>query len=183
MGAVDEVLTPRLRIRMWEPEDLAALAEIFAKPQVWHFPFGRGFSEEETENYLTAKIADQKRGILSPSAAEDRATGGIIGYISLAPPNYLPEIMPAVEIGWRLDPSYWGRGLATEGARALLEYGFDVMALSEIVSVYEPENVASGRVMDKLGMHLERETLHPALDRPLRVHRLSRKEWEAAKAG
>jgi RimJ/RimL family protein N-acetyltransferase len=166
-----------LRIRDWAHDDLAPLCEIFARPEVWQFPFGRGLSAEETETYLDRKIETQEAGIASPSAAEERSTGRLIGYIALSPPDWLPEVMPSVEIGWRLDPSSWGRGLATEGARALLGYGFREMALSEILSIYEPDNVASGRVMRKLGMSFDRETRHPWFDRTLHIHHLSRAEW------
>jgi len=96
----------------------------------------------------------------------------------LAPPDWLPEVMPAVEIGWRLDPRVWNQGLASEGARAMLDYGFDELALPEILSIYEPDNVASGRVMEKLGMQVERDTVHPYFDRPLRIYRMSRHQWE-----
>ena len=113
-----EILTPRLRIRPWQPEDLAALAEIFAKPEVWRFPFGRGLTLQETEDYLTGKIEAQRSTGPVPAAAEDRATGRLIGYIALSPPDWLPEVMPTVEIGWRLDPLHWGQGLTTEGAAA-----------------------------------------------------------------
>ena len=175
-----EVLTARLRIRDWVPDDLDALAPVFAKPEVWRFPFGRGFSIEETETYLSRKIEAQDRGTASPSAAEDRGTGQLMGYVSLAPPEWLPEVMPAVEIGWRLDPPFWGKGIATEGARALLAYGFRDMDLAEILSIYEPANVASGRVMQRLGMHFAREVRHPYFDRELHIFRLARTEWETA---
>jgi RimJ/RimL family protein N-acetyltransferase len=60
----------------------------------------------------------------------------LLGYITLSPPDWLPEVMPTVEIGWRLDPIVWGQGLASEGAEALLAYGFDELALPEILSIY-----------------------------------------------
>jgi RimJ/RimL family protein N-acetyltransferase len=173
-----ELLTSRLRIRNWTRDDLAPLAEIFAKPRVWKYPFGRGFSEEETTTYLMRKIESQDAGLVSPSAVEEITDGRLIGYVALSPPDWLPEIMPCIEIGWRLDPHYWGRGLATEGARALLEYGFTEMSLDEIFAIYEPDNVASGRVMQRLGMSFERETTHPWFKRPLHIHHLSRSEWE-----
>jgi RimJ/RimL family protein N-acetyltransferase len=175
-----EVLTRRLRIRDWTPDDLLPLSAIFARPEVWRFPFGRGLSTEETEGYLHRKIEAQDAGTASPSAVEERGSGRLIGYIALAPPDYLPEVMPSVEIGWRLDPSRWGLGLATEGAQALLAYGFVEMALPKVLSIYEPDNVASERVMRKLGLRFERETQHPYFDRVLHVHSLQRSEWELA---
>jgi RimJ/RimL family protein N-acetyltransferase len=85
--------------------------------------------------------------------------------------------MPAVEIGWRLDPLVWGRGLATEGALAILDFGFEVLDLESVVSIHEPENVASGMVMRHLGMQFERDTVDPARDLPLRVYRISKSQW------
>jgi RimJ/RimL family protein N-acetyltransferase len=177
---IREVLTARLRIRDWTPDDLDSLVQIFSKPEVWRFPFGRGLDAGETETYLRRKVEAQDAGIASPSAMEDRSTGRLLGYVALSPPEWLPEVMPAVEIGWRLDPSFWGKGLATEGARALLAYGFRQMALTEILSIYEPENDASGRVMQRLGMRFDREMLHPYFARPLHIYRMSLEEWEAA---
>lgn len=161
-------------------EDLGPLAEIFAKPEVWTYPFGRGWTTSETENFLRGRIEAQDTAWLGPGAAEERATGRLVGYILLSVPTYLPEVMPKIEIGWRLDPVVWGRGLATEGAAALLAYAFEQLALPEVLSVYEPDNVASGRVMEKIGMHVERDTVHPFFQRPLRIYRLSREEWEAS---
>jgi RimJ/RimL family protein N-acetyltransferase len=89
------------------------------------------------------------------------------------------QVMPTVEVGWRLDPDYWGHGLATEGGRAALSFAFETLGLDEIVSIYEPDNVASGRVMEHLGMRPERDTVHPTLGVPLRVYRIDRPEWSA----
>jgi RimJ/RimL family protein N-acetyltransferase len=175
---VDELLTSRLRLRRWRRDDIAALTDVFAKPEVWQFPFGRGFSTEETEAFLAFRIAEQAIGGWSDWAVELRDSGRLIGYFGLSEPHFLPEVMPTVEIGWRLDPVAWGRGLATEGARAALAEGFSNSALHEVVSIYQPENVASGRVMERLGMHFDRDTVHPTRALALRVYRLSRVEWK-----
>lgn len=176
-GAEEEILTERLRLRPFRQGDLAALSEIFAKPEVWRFPFGRGFTAEETEAFLHLRMDRQTEPGTSPGAVEERSTGRLIGYIHLTPPDWLPEVMPAVEIGWRLDPGWWGRGIATEGARAVLGYGFEVMDLSEVLSIYQPENTASGRVMQRLGMGLDRRARHPYFGVELLVYRLTREAW------
>ena len=173
-----EVLTTRLRIRDFVPGDLEPLVEIFAKPEVWRFPFERAFTPEETDGYLRRRIDAQVSGSASPAAVEERTTGRLLGYIALSPPDWLPEVMPAVEIGWRLDPPYWGQGLATEGARAMLDYGFDVMGLTEILSIYEPDNIASGQVMKRLGMRFLRKTMHPYFGRPLHIYAMSAADRE-----
>lgn len=75
-----------------------------------------------------------------------------IGYIGLAIPRFQAHFTPCVEIAWRLAAEYWGRGLATEGARAVVERAFSEWGLSDLVSFTVPGNVRSRRVMEKLGM-------------------------------
>lgn len=176
---IDELLTERVRLRRWSLDDLEPLTRIFGQPEVWRFPFGRGFTAQETEAFLVRRIREQESGVWVVWAAEHRASGRLIGYIGLSEPHFLPEVMPTVEIGWRLDPAEWGRGLATEGARATLTHGFSALGLDEVVSIYQPENVASGRIMVRLGMRFDRDTRHPSSGLAFRVYRLSRREWES----
>ena len=86
--------------------------------------------------------------------------------------------MPTPEIGWRLHPSYWRRGRATEAAKAALEQGVTALGFSEVVSIYEPESVASGRVTERIAMTLDRDTKHPRSVPPLGVHRFHRDAWK-----
>ena len=173
-----EILTPRLRLRHWHESDLDRLTRVFAQPEVWYYPCRRGFTAEESANFLTRMIDYQDRGVWHPLVAEERSTQQLIGYIGLSEPNFLPEVMPSVEIGWRLDPRAWRRGLATEGARAVLDQVFADGQLDSVVSIYEPANVASGDVMRRLGMQLDRETRHPESGDDLRVYRISPAQWE-----
>jgi RimJ/RimL family protein N-acetyltransferase len=136
-----------------------------------------GWGRDETEEFLERRIAEWATRGWSLWAVEVKGERKLIGYLGLAPPEFLPEVMPTVEIGWRLDPAWWGRGFATEGGRAALAYGFEVLDLDEIVGIYEPENRASGRVMNRLGMTPWRDATHPTLDVPLRVYRIMRNEW------
>jgi RimJ/RimL family protein N-acetyltransferase len=82
--------------------------------------------------------------------------------------------MPAVEIGWRLARSQWRQGFATEAARAALAFGWDPVGLDRVVSVHAVGNDASGNVMQKLGMHLDRDTVHPTNGRAVRVYAIDR---------
>jgi len=111
-------------------------------------------------------------------AAELRQTGEFIGYVGLAVPNFTAPFTPCVEIGWRLAASHWGRGLATEGARAVLAYAFEELRLAEIVSFTVPANLRSRRVMEKIGMTRDAgdDFDHPNLaeGHPLRRHVLYR---------
>jgi len=92
-------------------------------------------------------------------AAELRATSQFLGYIGLSIPAFQAHFTPCVEIGWRLDADHWGQGLATEGARAVLDHAFNELALPEVVSFTTPVNLRSIRVMEKLGL-----TRNPADD-------------------
>jgi RimJ/RimL family protein N-acetyltransferase len=104
--------------------------------------------------------------------------GALIGYTGFGLPTFLPEVMPTPEIGWRFHPDYWGHGFATEAADAALAHGFSELGFAEVVSIYEPDNVASGRVMKRIGMQPERDTVHPQLGLPLRVYRLTAQQWQ-----
>ena len=112
-----------------------------------------------------------------------RATGELIGFTGLAVPEFLPEVMPAVEIGWRLGRPFWGRGLATEAARAALRLGLIDLRLERIISIAQVGNDASERIMGKLGMRVARETVEPAFGRPIRVHAITTPQYLAAYPG
>jgi len=107
-------------------------------------------------------------------ALERRDTGELIGNTGLAIPDFLPEILPAVEIGWRLGRAHWRQGFATEAARAALTFAWDPVGLDRVVSVHAVGNDPSGRVMQKIGMHLDRETVHPKNGRAVRVYAIDR---------
>ena len=111
-------------------------------------------------------------------AADLKASGEFIGFVGLSVPGFEASFMPAVEIGWRLVAEHWGRGLATEAAREVLRYGFEVVGLESVVSFTVPANVRSRRVMEKIGMtHDPLEDFdHPQLPvgHPLRRHVLYR---------
>jgi RimJ/RimL family protein N-acetyltransferase len=112
-------------------------------------------------------------------AAELRATGEFIGFIGLSVPTFEAHFTPCVEIGWRLAAAHWGKGLATEGARAALDFGFNELQLPEVVSFTTAANLRSRRVMEKLGMtrNPADDFDHPGLTEghPLRRHVLYRK--------
>jgi RimJ/RimL family protein N-acetyltransferase len=122
-------------------------------------------------------------------AAELLDQSEFIGFIGLAVPRFKAAFTPCVEIGWRLASAHWGRGLATEGAQAVVRHAFQVLALRELVSFTVPANVRSRRVMEKLGMtHNPADDFdHPQLPEahPLRRHvlyRLTREAWFASQS-
>jgi RimJ/RimL family protein N-acetyltransferase len=172
------VETERLRLRPWRHDDLDALAVLFAEPAMWRYPFGRGLTREETEQFLDRHIRHRVTHGFGMWAAELRDKAALVGCIGLAVPTWLPEVLPAVEVGWRLHPDWWGRGLATEGGEASLRHGFDDLGLDRIISIFTPENVASGRVMARLGMrHWLRTT--DGQGGPLDIQEITAMEWRA----
>ncbi|HYN32931.1 MAG TPA: GNAT family N-acetyltransferase [Ilumatobacteraceae bacterium] len=167
--------TDRLVLRPLEMADLEELASLHAEESFWHYPFGRGWSRDETESFLQRTIYRYRDPGIAVSAVVVGDTGELAGWAGLSIPTFLPEILPAVEVGWRLGEEYRGRGFATEAGRAWVDYGFDVLRLDDIVSIYEPENSASGAVMRRLRFILQRETIHPTRGARLHVMSLSRK--------
>ena len=141
--------TPRLVLRAWRALDREPFARMNADPGVMEF-FPATLSQAES-NVLVDRIGAQleQRGF-SLYAAELRETGEFIGFIGLSMPS--ADIAAVPEIGWRLAPEFWNRGLATEGARAALRFAFDELGLDEVVSFTAAINLRSRRVMEKLGM-------------------------------
>ena len=85
-------------------------------------------------------------------ATELKADKKFIGFIGLHVASFQAHFTPCVEIGWRIAAPYWGKGLATEGSREVVRYAFEWLRLESLVSFTVPENVASRRLMEKLGM-------------------------------
>ncbi|MEU7165298.1 GNAT family N-acetyltransferase [Streptomyces morookaense] len=162
--------TPRLTLRRWREDDLDAMAEINSDPEVMRW-IGDGSVQDREQT--AARIAVWERAWeelgVGLFAVECRDTGRLAGFTGLSVPLFLPEVLPAVEIGWRLGRPFWGRGLATEAARAALDFALRERGLARIVSIHTVGNEASERVMRKLGMRMERETVHPLSGRRVRV--------------
>jgi RimJ/RimL family protein N-acetyltransferase len=167
--------TDRLRLRPWRPaEDLPALAALNSDPGVmrWLAPH-RPLRPDESAALLDRIVTHWREHGYGLWAVEPRDDGaGCIGFTGLAIPSFLPEVLPAVEVGWRLAPAWWGRGLATEAARASVAHGFDTLGLASVVSIIDPGNTRSLRVAAKLGMRPGADRLHPVTRRRLRVMEL-----------
>jgi RimJ/RimL family protein N-acetyltransferase len=152
--------TQRLLLRAWQPSDEAPFAALNADPEVTRYlrgPMRRDESEE-----LLARIRGhwQEHGF-GLYAVEVKESGAFAGFVGLAIPSFLPEVLPAVEVGWRLAREHWGNGYATEGARASLVHGFGELGLAQIISIIDPGNAASIRVAERLGMARGRDRIHP----------------------
>ena len=175
-----EIRTERLILRRPTDADLDELAAMNADPEVMRY-IGRGVTRtrEETAAGLARVHAEweaQGRGMF---ALELCASGRFVGWVALTEPAFLPEILPAVEIGWRLAREHWGQGYATEAPRQALRFGFDDCGLDRVVSIRHVDNRASQRVMEKLGLRPERQTVVPATDQPVVVHELTRSGYRS----
>jgi RimJ/RimL family protein N-acetyltransferase len=111
-------------------------------------------------------------------AVEIPGAADFAGFIGLTTPRFEASFTPCIEIGWRLAADHWGRGYATEGARAALDFAWRTLKLPEVVSMTVPANLRSRRVMEKIGMSYspQEDFLHPMLaaDHPLAMHVLYR---------
>jgi len=184
MGAA---VTSRLELRPIDESVTDALARVFAKPEVWMFPFGRGFSRSETEEFVVAQARHWRTLGFGLWALVERTVAKTIGYAGLSVPTFLPEVLPAVEVGWRLDPEAWGHGYATEAGTAALEKAFTTLGLAEVISLPQVDNPPSVRVAERLGMQLRRTTTAPATAKrgpvEVAVMTISCGEWEARATG
>ena len=196
---------PRLRLRPWQPADLAPLAAINADPAVMrHFPEPMTRAESNTwAARLQAHIDTNGCGFW---CVERREAPGCIGAVGLmhipwqvpwqsagpiqtsAPagaPVIGPAFTPAVEIGWRIAPAHHRQGYAEEAARLALAAGFGPIGLAEIVAFTVPANAPSWRLMAKLGMAPAGRFAHPRLppDHPLSEHLLYRLRRPLAAGG
>lgn len=176
-----EVTTPRLRLRRFRAEDAEALAPAFAKREFWDFPFGRGFTAQETAAFVAGQLASWELFDLGCWIIEAEGRALPIGYAGLSVPLFLPAVLPAVEVGWRLDPDAWGQGYASEAARAALHEAFTTLGLDRVCSLPQVENKASIRLCERLAMTYDEEIAAPATDRRaavrIAVHWITREDW------
>ena len=150
MRAMNPIRTQRLVLREWREADLAPWAAINADPQVREHlggPLTRAQSDASVARF-TAALAERGYGWW---AVEERATRSLIGFAGLDP---VDDTLPVdgVEIGWRLARAAWGHGYATEAARATLTFGFETLALPEILAITTTGNLRSQAVMRRIGM-------------------------------
>ena len=179
-----DVTTERLALRRPQARDLEALARVFAVREVWQFPYGRGFTRDETQAFLASQLGAWETTGFGLWLAHLGEQGPLIGFVGLSVPTFLPEVLPAVEVGWRLHPAHWGRGYATEGARAALHEAFTTLGLPQVCSIPQSDNPASWAVCERLALHLERPVTIPANARRgslhARLYTLTRAQWDAS---
>ena len=173
------IQTKRLVLRSWQEEDYEPFARLNADPRVMRY-FPKMLTLQESNSFAQDKAEHIQKYGWGLWAVALVSTDEFIGFIGLNEERDLFET-PVIEIGWRLAFEYWGRGYATEGAKAALEYGFKTLGLNEIFSWTTEENMRSRAVMERIGMHRDSKFDHPRLpyDHPLKRHvryRITKKE-------
>lgn len=152
----------RLGFRNWTDSDLTEFAKINADSEVMeHFP--KPLSEKETEEFIDRLKKHYAKNGYNYFATEILDSGELIGFVGLAFQDYKSEFTPAVDLGWRLKKSAWGKGYANEGAKKCLEFAFDELNLDKIISTCPKKNSRSENVMKRLGMEKIGEFNHPKL--------------------
>jgi RimJ/RimL family protein N-acetyltransferase len=164
--------TERLNLWPFREADLDAYARLCADPEVVRY-VGSPFSRAEAWLHMATMLGHWQLRGYGMWAVEERARGVLIGRIGF----YEPEGWPGLELGWMLARDQWGRGLATEGARAALAFAFATLRKPQVISLIRPENRASIRVAEKLGERLRGRS--PALGVETLVYGIGRQEWEA----
>jgi len=164
--------TERLRLRMLRDSDLDNLASLFADPDVMRY-VGNGQPTDriEAEKALASIIAHWDRHGFGRWAIEEKGSGEFVGYGGLRSLRGTPEVV------YHLAKRYWGNGFATEMARASLRFGFTEKGFDRIVAIAKPENAASIRVMEKVGMHFEMQTTY--YDIEVVQYEINRDEFKA----
>jgi len=149
-----EVATDRLFLRQFSREDLDAYGAIMGDYEVgkW-FPKGQGYTREEARRSLDNIMNHWVKNGFGIWAITDKITRVLLGRCGL---NLIAETSE-VEVDFVIARSYWGRGYATEAAMAALAYGFETLKLGRIIALAKPDNTASRRVIEKIGMRYVRE--------------------------
>lgn len=145
------VKTDRLTLRHWQDSDRQPFAQMNADPRVMEF-FPSLLTREESNRFIDRIEAGFARHGFGLCAVELQSDRSFLGFIGLSVPGFQAHFTPCVEIGWRLAVHAWGRGFATEGAKAMAAYAFHHLNLDSLVSFTSEQNIRSRRVMERIGM-------------------------------
>ena len=179
MTTIPTLTTERLVLRGYREDDVPALAAIHGDPQVMRFLGATGepkSSLADAWDHIATHLGHWALKGCGKWAAVEKSSGLLVGRIGYFD---APYEWPGLELGWTLSPTVWGKGYATEGARAALNWGFETLATNEIISAIRPGNDPSIRVAERLGeRHVRDYTLH---GKPCLIYAISRQEWKAVR--
>jgi RimJ/RimL family protein N-acetyltransferase len=177
--------TERLLLRRFTAADAGPLAALYGDPRVMRFITPRPPTLAEVESQILPGYLVEYRELaegLGSFAAVERETGQVAGRFSLKPAKSY-GLTGGTELGFRLYPEFWGRGLATEGARALVGLAFGRLRLDRVVATTMADNTGSWRVLEKCGLrrvrtfYYEGADLMPGAEHGDFVYELTRSDW------
>ena len=177
------LFTSRLKLTVFSQSHLSELVRLNADPEVMRY-FPATLSSKESAALLQKIIEHQRINEYSLFGLHLEETDAFVGWCGLMKVSFSTHFAPAVEVGWRLNKIFWGKGMAPEAAKSVLRFGFLELGLSEIVSFTTELNQPSIRVMQKIWMKCNPEDTfdHPKLpvNHPLHWHmlyRLQKTDW------
>ena len=157
--------TKRLLLRRFAPADADAMIQVFCDPNVMRFSEGVR-TPDWVVAWLEKCVAQEAANpIPDPWAVVEKSSGAVMGYCGLFD---CPDIngRPEIEIGYRLAIRYWGYGYASEAACAVRDLAFGSFGLTRLIAMIDPQNTASIRVAEKLGMRRAGEVMFPGYTHP-----------------
>lgn len=164
--------TARLLIREFEGGDTPALVKILGDPSVMEFSSKGALTEADTAEFIQWCNGSYQEHGYGQWALLERKSGVLIGFCGLS--HATVDGVDEVEIAYRLAQNQWGKGLASEAASAVLEYGFSICNIDSIVGIVSPRHEASIRVLEKVGFESFSATCYSGWD--VRVYRLGKPE-------
>lgn len=179
------LFTARLRLEPFSECHLDGLHAMNSRPEVMRYITGEPETREQTAEMIARVQRCWAAWGTSWWALIELQSGRVAGAGAVqhlrreaAPPTDLERLRSnPLELGWRLHPDFWRRGLASEAAERMTAFAFDDLSAAELLAVRHPDNVASGRVMDRLGMRFR--GLEPWYGRSLATHSLTKPEWQS----
>jgi RimJ/RimL family protein N-acetyltransferase len=169
-----QLQTERLILHSFREEDVDAMAHLFANPGFMRFSLGVFTERKKTVEFIEKVMAWDREKMPSQFAVVLRGQHPVIGYCGF---HHHAEVPGEIEIGYRLHPDYWNRGLITEAARAVRDHAFADLKLPRVISLIHPENTPSRRVAEKNGMKIEKEITFRGF--PTLVYAITREQWLA----
>jgi len=165
--------TERLRLRRYRPDDLDHLYAMFSDPDHMRW-YPAPFDLETTRAWLERQIEGYRTRGYALWIVEDRASAEFLG--TAGPTAPVVEGVEEVEIGWHTRPGRKGDGIAPEAGAAARDWAFANLEVDHLISLVLPENLASCRVAEKIGMHVDRQADYKGLLH--RIYRIDRLTWE-----
>ncbi len=157
------IKTERLILRQWKLTDCDELIKMNQDAKVMKYFLSIMSGKQSLEFYERVQQHFKEHGF-GLYVVEDKTNHQFMGYTGFMIANFESSFTPCVEIGWRFNAQYWGKGFATEAANACLQYGYDTLGLKTIYSFTSVHNKKSEAVMQRIGMHKTGEFNHPKIE-------------------